>query len=130
MFRNAAPRTNLLQDRLRAIAEHRAFEERSKPVVIHVETVRKLERALRQPVYRNGLVLLEWGEKLQVVIKNISATGARIDFFRNVSLPDQVILSESTLKLHTHSRVVWQTYGSAGLAFDTPLQAALADQDD
>ena len=44
-------------------------------------------------------------------------TGARVEFMRDVELPDRVLLSEPTLQLKTWAYVIWQTRGAAGLQF-------------
>jgi hypothetical protein len=47
----------------------------------------------------------------------ISNEGARIEFMREIPLPDRVLLSEPTLRLKTWAYVIWQTRGAAGLQF-------------
>lgn len=74
-------------------------------------------RSERAPVFRQATVLFADGFRLGVVAKNISETGARVDFFQRLTLPDEVVLLESTLKLHKRARVVWQRDGAAGLKF-------------
>ena len=75
------------------------------------------ERVSRQPVYKNGALLLENDHRLKVVIKNLSVTGAYVEFFIKTDLPDHVILTEPTLPLKRRARVVWQRDGAAGLLF-------------
>ena len=43
--------------------------------------------------------------------------GARVEFMRDMQLPDRVMLSEPTLRIKTWAYVVWQTRGAAGLQF-------------
>lgn len=78
---------------------------------------RQIERAVRQAVFRQGALLLANGEKLPVALKNISATGARVEYFTRRELPEIVTLVEPTLRVKTRARVVWQAEGIAGLAF-------------
>jgi hypothetical protein len=47
----------------------------------------------------------------------VSETGARVEFFQHVTLPDEVQFLEATLRLRKRARVVWQRDGVAGLAF-------------
>jgi len=75
------------------------------------------KRDARQPQFRNGSIIFDDGERLSVVIKNLSDGGARVEFFVNRPLPERVTLSEPLLKLRRAARVVWQAEGAAGLAF-------------
>jgi len=50
-------------------------------------------------------------------VKNISDTGARIEYMREVPLGDHVLLSEPTLRIKTWAEVMWETRGAAGLRF-------------
>jgi len=78
---------------------------------------RQIERAVRQAVFRQGALLLADGEKVEVALKNISATGARVEYFTRGELPDMVTLVEPTLRIKSRAHVVWQREGVAGLAF-------------
>jgi len=51
------------------------------------------------------------------VVKNVSDTGARVDYFSRIQLPTHVMLFEPTLRLRRKAIVVWQGDGSAGLHF-------------
>jgi len=104
--------SSVLSKRLRQIVEQNA----APPPPTHAWT-RKVERAVRQAVFRQGALILANGEKLPVALKNISATGARIEYFVRRDLPEQVILVEPTLRIKAEARVVWQREGVAGLAF-------------
>lgn len=57
------------------------------------------------------------GERMAVVVKDVSATGARVEFFVRRTLPDEVLFMEATLKLRKRARVVWQRDGAVGLEF-------------
>ncbi|MGD9980624.1 MAG: PilZ domain-containing protein [Hyphomonadaceae bacterium] len=100
----------MLTDRVRQIAQ-------AAPVRPVATTGSNTKRAPRQPLFRNGVIIFEDGERLKVVIKDLSDGGVRVEFFVNRLLPDLVTLSEPTLKLRRTARVVWQTGGAAGLAF-------------
>jgi len=50
-----------------------------------------------------------------VVIKDLSAAGARVEFFARTALPPMMVLSEPMLKMKVRVRVIWQEGGAAGL---------------
>lgn len=72
--------------------------------------------AERDPAYRQALLVFGMGEKLPVVIKNVSDTGAMIEFFAQVPLTENVTLRDATLGTRK-ARVIWQLPGEAGLRF-------------
>lgn len=80
-------------------------------------TSAKPERAPRKPTFRNGAIIYGDNHHLAVAIKDLSETGARIEFFQKVDLPDTVILSEPMIKLRRTAMVVWRGDGVAGLRF-------------
>ena len=100
-----------LGDRMRKIAAVPAEEVKYSSV----QTGQK--RSERKPTFKSATVTTLGGERIDVVVKNISGTGARIEFLRDVSLTDRVIISEPTLRIKTWAYVVWQTRGAAGLQF-------------
>jgi hypothetical protein len=106
MFGKSPPRGGALTDRVRQIAQ-------AKPAA----PIGSQKRVARQPVFRNGVLTFEDGERFSVVIKDLSDGGARIEFFVNRPLPETVLLSEPMLKLRRNARVIWQRDGAAGLAF-------------
>lgn len=81
------------------------------------KSTRQKERAPRQPLFRTATLVTSGGGKQNVAVKDLSATGARIEFHTRGDLPDIVILIEPTLKLSKRARVVWQEPGVAGLEF-------------
>lgn len=102
-----------LTDRLRQVSER-------KPAPLPKETSpprKPKERADRRQLFRQGFVIFESGQKVRVAIKNVSETGARVEFFAQNELPDLLVLSEPTLNLRRRARVVWQRNGVAGLEF-------------
>lgn len=110
--RRSAPDANRLSERMRqAVARETAPPPASLPLR------RQFERAVRAAVFRQGALLLAGGEKLTVALKDISATGARIEYFARRELPEFVILVEPTLRIKSRARVVWQRDGVAGLQF-------------
>jgi len=50
-------------------------------------------------------------------VKNVSDTGARVEFMRDMQLPDRVLLSRANVAIKTWAYVVWQTRATAGLQF-------------
>ncbi|HYD88874.1 MAG TPA: hypothetical protein VEA80_15475 [Vitreimonas sp.] len=114
MFGKAKPSSNkgALSERMR-----RAVERPTAPPPSGLSLTRQIERAVRQAVFREGALILAEGEKLPVALKNISATGARVEYFTRSELPAVVILVEPTLRIKSRARVVWQRDGVAGLAF-------------
>jgi len=112
MFGKAKPSPDQLDERMRkAIARDTAPPPEAYP------WPRQIERAMRQAVFRQGALILADGENFQVALKNISATGARVEFFVRRGLPDFVTLVEPTLRIKARARVAWQSDGVAGLAF-------------
>lgn len=78
MFGKAKPSQDAsrLSERMRKAVER----ETAPPPATH-RLARQVERAVRQAVFRQGALILADGEKLPVALKNISANGARVEFF-------------------------------------------------
>lgn len=116
MFGKAKPSQNAsrLSERMRKAVER----ETGPPPATH-GLARQVERAVRQAVFRQGALILADCEKFPVALKNISASGARVEYFTRRDLPEVVILVEPTLRIKSRARVVWQREGVAGLAFMT-----------
>ncbi len=100
-----------LADRMRKIAAV-PVEEATYSSVVTGE-----KRAERKPTFKTATLTMISGERIDVVVKNVSATGARIEFLRDVTLTDRVMLSEPTMRIRTWAYVIWQTRGAAGLQF-------------
>lgn len=75
------------------------------------------KREARAAVFKPGTLTLQGGERMAVVVKNISRSGARIEFVRSDELPDRVMLVEPLQGLNTWAQVTWQRMGIAGLKF-------------
>ncbi len=113
MFKKKNQGGSALTDRIKAVSGHDTSEERS-----YVDThIRKGDRAKRDPTYKQATIQLRGGERLPVVVKNVSDTGARIEFFKDIPLSDVVYLIEPTLNIQTWCDVVWEEDNSAGLHF-------------
>jgi hypothetical protein len=100
-----------LADRMRKIAAVPAEEV----TYSSVQTGQK--RSERKATFKSATVTTLGGERIDVVVKNVSGTGARVEFLRDITLTDRVMLSEPTLRIKTWAYVVWQTRGAAGLQF-------------
>ncbi len=109
MFRKNATKPNMLGDRLKAIAD-------VKPPETYQDAPRDV-RAQRDKVFKPAIALTAYGEKVPVVIKNSSETGARVEFFANRPLKERLLLSESSLALRCWAEVVWEGENAAGLRF-------------
>ncbi len=101
-----------LANRLRQIAARPALGETE-----YAPTKKNDERSPRQPTFKQATVTLAGGERMDVVVKNVSDTGLRIEFFKKVTLTEQVLVAEPTLRIRRWARVMWQTEGAAGLQF-------------
>lgn len=102
-----------LTERMQRIASAPALDDEAYTSA----TSTKPERAHRQTTFRQATIQLMGGERIDVVVKNLSDSGARIEFFRKVTLTEYLILTEPSQRLRTRARVVWQQEGSAGLHF-------------
>jgi hypothetical protein len=100
-----------LADRMRKISNIPVEEHTYSSV--HEQT----GRAAREQTFKQGTITTRGGERIPVVIKNVSKTGARIEFFRDVELGDHVLITEPTLRLNIWAEVMWQSRGAAGLKF-------------
>jgi hypothetical protein len=105
-----------LSDRVRQLGEKKAapqpYEAPPPPKKLRPES----KRHERHPQYKQAVLILDH-ERMGVVIKDINAQGARVDFFQRRELPEYVVLQETTLKLNHRARVMWQDGSSAGLMF-------------
>lgn len=111
MFKKTPEKPDPLAQRMRKITDVPVEE-------VTYSSVRPDEkRSDRRPTFKAATLALITGERIDVVVKNISDTGARIEFMREIPLPDRVLLSEPTLRLKTWAYVIWQTRGAAGLQF-------------
>ncbi len=74
----------------------------------------------RQPralSFKPGTLTFLGGERLDVVVKNLNAAGARVEFIRGTRLPERVLLIEPLQGIRKWAHVTWQTWGVAGLEF-------------
>lgn len=116
MFGKSKPPKDQLTSRIRAVTAAPSAASASSHIPYHAPQ-REKNRNPRDPVFRNATLQLDDTERLAVVIKNMSPTGARVEYFTKRELPPVVTLLESTMKLRQRARVVWQRDGVAGLEF-------------
>lgn len=102
-----------LAARLRQIAAKPALQD-SEYEPVRAKDEKRLPRRM---TFKQATMILAGGEKVDVVVKNVSDTGVRVEFFRRIILSDKVIISEPTLRIRKWARVMWQTEGAAGLHF-------------
>ncbi|MFZ4687578.1 MAG: hypothetical protein ACOYMK_18480 [Hyphomonadaceae bacterium] len=107
--RKPTPLSATLSQRMQRIAETPA----SAPERGAAQTFGK--RATRADAWRPGTINFQTGERMDVVVKNVSDTGALIEFVRGAYLPDRVKLT--TQGTSRWAYVTWQTWGVAGLQF-------------
>ena len=107
--RKQTPLSATLSQRMQRIAATPAFA----PERVAVQTFGK--RAIRADAWRPATIRFQTGERIDVVVKNISDTGARIEFVRSTYLPDRVRLTAQGTSRWAY--VIWQTWGVAGLQF-------------
>ena len=101
------------------------FGKRPRANDVLAERVRQLvqtkqrshAREARTPRFRDGTLTIHGGERLRVLIRDLSSSGARVEFMGQRQLPAVVTLSELTQKLRRQARVVWQRDAAAGLIF-------------
>ncbi len=103
----------LMADRMRRAVERPAVASPAAAPDVRVP------RADRHAVYRQGTLVFADGERLSVAIKNLSESGARVEYFVRRELPAVVVLIEPALRIRRRAKVVWQRDGVAGLAFQT-----------
>jgi len=103
--------SNRFAERLRKVAAAPATEGG------HDDLAPRTDRAERKPTFKAATLTFITGDRIEVIVKNLSVTGARVEFMRNVLLPDRVLLSEQTTRLKVWAYVIWQEPGAAGLEF-------------
>lgn len=100
-----------LGDRMRKISGAPPPEEKT------YTSIQDSKRETRQATFKQATITTRGGERIAVVVKNVSQSGARIEYMRDVTLGDHVLLSEPTLRIKTWAEVMWETRGAAGLKF-------------
>src|SRR5262249_28459390 len=93
-----------LADRMRKISAQPALEDGA----YQSDHSRDKGRATRASTFKQATIQMLGGERMDVVVKTLSDTGARIEYFRKVELTEHVLLTEPTMRVRTWARVVWQ----------------------
>ena len=75
------------------------------------------KREVRKPSFRPGTVAFMTGERMSVMVTDVSEKGARVRFVRRGLLPERVQLIEPLQGINTWGYVAWQNAGEAGLRF-------------
>lgn len=83
----------------------------------YVEVGTRGKRASRSAVYKNAIAVLPLGEKLPVIIRNLTAKGCRIEYFQNRPLEGRLLLVEASIPLRRMAEVAWSRDGASGLTF-------------
>src|SRR5262249_17842574 len=77
------------------------------------------QRRERTTRFKRAFLVLETGDRVDVVVKNLSDKGARIDFYgAGPSSSGRGLLIEPSLGLQRWARIVWKDRNSAGLSFE------------
>ncbi len=107
--RKSTPKTGAFAERVKRISEAAPSFERTAPEAT--------KREIRKPSFRPGTVAFMTGERLSVMVTDLSATGARVRFVRRGLLPERVQLIEPLQGINKWGYVAWQTTHEAGLRF-------------
>jgi hypothetical protein len=99
-----------LEARIRRIAENPPVER--APIAPAAPS-----RPPRTPTFRQATLLFGAGQSLEVVVKNISHNGARVEFFVHAEIPTEVVFSASSIGVRRPARVVWRRDWAVGLRF-------------
>jgi hypothetical protein len=74
-------------------------------------------RPARKPVFRRALAILSDGQALPVIVKDLSAGGARIHYEGETPPSGRVLISEPTTPMHVFADLVWRNPHCAGVRF-------------
>lgn len=84
-----------------------------------VKSGRNKRRSERKSTFKQSVLILATGERLNVVLKNISDHGALIGFFSGGgTIAGRAQLIEPSTGLKKWARVIWRDQNSAGLEFE------------
>jgi len=82
------------------------------------------KRQARHPIYKHAIAVLSDGAQMPVIIRNLSHTGCRIEFLKDVKPAGRMCLIEPSLALEAWASVVWMGHGACGLVFEDSEAAA------
>jgi hypothetical protein len=101
-----------VSDRLGARVRKIAEAPAPAPTVIPASS-----RQERAPTYKPGTLTFVGGERLPVMVTNVSDHGCRVEYVRGTRIPDCVQLTDPVSGTKKWAYVTWQTWGMAGLQF-------------
>ena len=110
--RKSTPKASLFSARVKRISEAAPSFARSA-----ASDPAAAKRALRTPSFRPGTVTFMTGERVSVMVTDLSETGARVRFVRRGLLPERVQLIEPLQGINKWGYVAWQTTSEVGLKF-------------
>lgn len=108
--RNTKTPPTVSLDRVRAVVARDAPAE-------YVEVGPRGQRASRHAVYKNATAVLPLGERVPVIIRNLTPKGCRIEYFQNRLLTGRILLIEHSLPLRRWADIAWTDDGVSGLSF-------------
>lgn len=71
----------------------------------------------RKPTFKRATITLAHGEELPVIIRDLSSTGARLEYFQNRTLGPTLHIREPTTGIATKAVVIWQGERACGIQF-------------
>jgi hypothetical protein len=74
--------------------------------------------APRHKVFKHGVLAFSGGGSIDCTVRSLSATGARIDVFNPVGLPESFVLVIESERFSRHCHSVWSRDKQIGVAFD------------
>jgi hypothetical protein len=113
MFRKnkPAPAPTVPAERINAIASR-------IPPIDYCDAGSRGRRPSRSATFKQAMVRTPGGDEVPVVIKNMSSSGLRVEYFQSCTLGDRVLIVEPSLPLHAWAQVVWQAEGASGLQLE------------
>ena len=72
----------------------------------------------RRRILKQGTITYRGGGGAECTVRNISMSGARLDFANPVGLPRSFTLVVATEHLMRHCRAVWSSNQRVGVAFE------------
>jgi hypothetical protein len=82
------------------------------------EAMNEKRIAPRHRVFKHGVLAFDSGGSIDCTVRSLSATGARIDVFNPVGLPDNFVLVIESDHFSRPCHSVWSRDKQIGVAFD------------
>jgi PilZ domain len=83
-----------------------------------IEAMNEKRIAPRHRVFKHGVLAFNDGGSVDCTVRNLSATGARIDVFNPIGLPDNFVLVIESDHFSRQCHSVWSRDKQIGVAFD------------